>query len=77
MANNNNRKYEIDERAWEIIRTNLKTDLLKYMPTPQDQKMLDRKIDESLNRSKVEVKEKITDGRTDDTASSIAVIANG
>ena len=71
MANNNNRKYEIDERVWEIIRTNLKTDLLKYMPTLPDKNMLAHKIDESLNRSKVEVKEKITDGRTaDDTTTN-------
>ncbi len=74
---NNNRKYEIDERAWTLISNRLKEDLLKYMPTPQDKKMLSRKIDESLNRAKVEVREKITDGRADDTASSIAVIANG
>lgn len=61
--------YEIDERAWEIIRDNLVTDLLKYMTTPQDKKMMDRKISESLNRSKVEIMEKIN-GRTDNTTAN-------
>ena len=70
MANNNKKGYEIDERAWAIIRANLKADLLKYMATPQDKKMLERKIDESIDRTKVVIKEKIADGRTDDTAAN-------
>ncbi len=60
--------YEIDERAWDIIKKNV-FDLGKYFPTPQDIKMFERKAAETLEKTKVEIKEKVlVDGRTDNAA---------
>ena len=60
--------YEIDERAWNIIKTNV-LDLGKYFPTPQDRKMYERKVIEMLEKVKAEIKEKVQiDGRADNTA---------
>ena len=57
--------YEIDERAWDLIKKNV-MDLGKYFPTPQDVKMFERKAAEILEKTKVEIKEKVlVDGRTD------------
>ena len=66
MANNTNKKgYEIDERAWEIIKENVMS-LGKYFPTPQDVKMYEREAKTILEKTKVEIREKVlVDGRTD------------
>lgn len=63
--------YEIDERAWEIIRVNAKA-MKKYFPSPQDMKMFERKVDiELIEKSKAEIKAKVlTDGRADNTANA-------
>ena len=63
----NKKGYEIDERAWEIIKKNI-LELSIYFPTPQDRKMYERKAVEALEKTKVEIKEKVLiDGRTADT----------
>ena len=57
--------YEIDERAWEIIKKNV-LDLKMYFPVAQDQKMYERKAIEALEKTKVEIREKVLiDGRAD------------
>ena len=57
--------YEIDERAWDIIKGNV-LELSKLFPTPQDIKMFERKAVEALEKAKVEIKEKVfIDGRPD------------
>ena len=50
--------YEIDERAWDIIKKNV-LDLGKYFPTPQDIKMYERQATAALEKTKVEIREKI------------------
>lgn len=68
MASNNNRKYEIDERAWEIIKSGV-LELARFFQTPQDKKMFERKVSELFSRLRVDVREKvIVNGRADDTA---------
>lgn len=65
----NKKGYEIDERAWDLIKKNV-LDLGKYFPTPQDVKMYERKAAETLEKTKVEIREKVlvevnNNGRTD------------
>ena len=50
--------YEIDERAWDIIKKNV-LDLGKYFPTPQDIKMFERQATAALEKTKAEIKEKV------------------
>lgn len=50
--------YEIDARAWDIIRKNV-LDLGKFFPTPQDIKMYERQANTALEKTKVEIREKI------------------
>ena len=71
MANNSVKKgYEIDERAWELIKSGVLS-LGKYFPTPQDQKMYERKVIELFEKLRVDVKEKVLiNGRADDTATA-------
>lgn len=60
--------YEIDERAWDIIKKNILS-LGMLFPTPQDVKAYERKVTEALEKTKVEIKEKVLiDGRTDNAA---------
>ena len=54
----NKKGYEIDERAWNIIKANV-LDLGKYFPTPQDQKMYERQAVATLEKTKAEIREKI------------------
>ena len=57
--------YEIDERAWEIIKKNILS-LGILFPTPQDVKAYERKVTETLEKTNVEIREKVlVDGRTD------------
>ena len=60
MAGNVNMKkgYEIDERAWDLIKKNV-LELGMYFPTPQDVKMYERKAVEALEKTKAEIKEKV------------------
>ena len=70
MANNAVKKgYEIDERAWEIIKGGVLS-LAKYFPTPQDQKMYERKVIELFEKLRVDVKEKVLVNGRDDTAAA-------
>ena len=50
--------YEIDERAWNIIKQNV-MELGKLFPTPQDIKMYERRAVEVLEKTKSEIKEKV------------------
>lgn len=54
----NKKGYEIDERAWDIIKNNV-LDLKKYFPTPQDQKMYERQATTALEKTKAEIREKV------------------
>ena len=66
----NKKGYEIDERAWEIIKKKI-LELAIYFPSPQDQKMYERKAIEAFEKMKVEIKEKVLiDGRPDTTTAS-------
>ncbi|MBR2208546.1 MAG: hypothetical protein IJ859_07020 [Synergistaceae bacterium] len=68
----NKKGYEIDERAWEIIKKNV-LDLGKYFPTPQDVKMYERQATATLEKTKVEIREKVlVDGRTDNATGTDA-----
>ena len=63
----NKKGYEIDERAWEILKKNV-LGLGMYFPTPQDVKMYERKAVEALEKSRVEIREKVlVDGRADNS----------
>ena len=61
--------YEIDERAWAIILDEF-GDFAKYLPTPQDQKVYQRKLKEYKGKSTVRIREELSNGRTDDTAAN-------
>ena len=75
MANPAKKGYEIDERAWGIIKTGVLT-LQKYFSTPQDRKMYERKVDELFTNLRVDVREKVlVNGRADDTAGTIPAIS--
>lgn len=64
----NKKGYEIDERAWDILKNNVLR-LGMYFPTPQDVKMYERKAIEVLEKSRVEIREKVLiDGRADNSA---------
>ena len=66
----NKKGYEIDERAWEIIKKKI-LELAIYFPSPQDQKMYERKAIEAFEKMKVEIKEKVLiDVRPDTTTAS-------
>ena len=54
----NKKGYEIDERAWEIIKKNV-LDLGKYFPTPQDIKMYERQATATFEKTKAEIREKV------------------
>ena len=64
----NKKGYEIDERTWDILKKNV-LGLGMYFPTPQDVKMYARKAIEVLEKSRVEIREKVLiDGRADNSA---------
>lgn len=75
MASSNAQKYEIDERAWDIIKSRV-LELQKYFPTPQDRKMYERKVNELFTKLRVDVREKvIVNGRTNSAADAGAAAA--
>lgn len=61
--------YVIDERAWAIILDEF-GDYVKYLSTPQDQKVYLRKIKEYKEKASVRMLEELNNGRTDDTAAN-------
>ncbi len=64
--------YEIDERAWEIIKKNV-LGLSVLFPTRMDIEMYKREAVKILDKTKVEIKEKVLiDGRTDNSAGATA-----
>jgi len=64
----NKKGYEIDERAWDLIKKSV-LELGKYFPTPQDIKMFERKATTALEKLKAEIREKVlVDERTDSRA---------
>lgn len=68
----NNKGYEIDERAWEIIKKNV-LELSVLFPHIQDINMYKREAVKVLDKTKVEIKEKVLiNGRTDNSARTTA-----
>ncbi len=61
---------ELDARMQAIIDEEFK-DFEKYLPTPQDKKMYERKRKEYWSKIAARIREELSDGRTaDDTAGS-------
>ena len=58
MANNTKKGYEIDERAWDLIKKNV-MDLGKYFRNPQDKKMYEKEALTTLEKTKAEIRESI------------------
>lgn len=53
---------EIDERIIKVLKEEF-LDFEKYLPSPQDRKMYERKIGEYIDRMKARLKEDALDGR--------------
>ena len=75
MANNTNVKktYDLDVRVQKIIDEEF-ADFEKYLPTPQDRKMYERKRKEYWDKITVRLKEELGDGRADNANTAGAAI---
>ena len=60
------KKMELDARIEKIVREEY-SDFGKYLATPQDRAMYERKQKEYWDRINARVKEELNDGRTADT----------
>lgn len=65
----NKKAVELDERVRSIVDEEF-ADFGKYLPTPQDKQMYERKRKEYWDKAIARIREELNDGRADDSAGS-------